>query len=132
MHGLNVAASMYIPTLSIWKGYKDFIDLGGSRAHLACRLAKMQTHLKGQVLDLEECKEPAETYIKSLGLEDKVTFSTYNFFKEEAFPPVDCYIISHVFLNWSEPDKDMLVRKTFAALRPGGSIIINDDFMDDD
>ena len=64
MNGLSMGAIIKIPKLDIWKKYKSFTDMGGSKAHMVCAIIKENPHLKGVCADLVDCKTDAENHIK--------------------------------------------------------------------
>ena len=63
-------------------------------------------------------------------MEEKASFQSIDFHKED-FAPTDAVIICHCFLNWYDAVKEMLIKKSFAAIPSGGCMIIVDFFMDD-
>src|SRR5262249_25826308 len=47
-------------------------------------------------------------------------------------PRADVVIMGHILHDWDLPTKQMLVRKAFEALPPGGSFIVFEAIIDDD
>jgi chemotaxis methyl-accepting protein methylase len=60
----------------------------------------------------------------------RVSFQELDFNKD-AFPKVDCIILSHILMDWPLETKKMLIRKAYEALTEGGFIVICDEIIDD-
>ena len=45
---------------------------------------------------------------------------------------MDAHIFGNVIHDWNDDAKNMLLEKSFRALKSGGKIIIYDFFLDDD
>ncbi len=45
MHGVSILASLNLPQLDIWKDYKTFADIGGSKGTVSVQICKTHEHL---------------------------------------------------------------------------------------
>lgn len=74
MHGLSVGALLKAPHHPIWKNAKTFVDMGGSRGHLAAAICRAHPHIKGIVADLPDVKPSADEFISSQKLGDRLVY----------------------------------------------------------
>ena len=74
MHGLSVGALLKAPHHPIWKNAKTFVDMGGSRGHLAAAICRAHPHIKGIVADLPDVKPAADEFISSQNLGDRLVY----------------------------------------------------------
>jgi SAM-dependent methyltransferase len=131
MHGLSVGALFKTPTLPLWANVKSFVDMGGSRGHLSAAIVRAHPHIKGIVCDLPEVKPAADEFISKQGLGDRLVYQSLNFLEQD-FPKVDAVVIAHTLFNWGDDVKDLLVKKSFECLSPGGVILVVEYFLDSD
>jgi hypothetical protein len=50
---------------------------------------------------------------------------------ERDLPQADVVLMGHILHDWDLPTKQMLVRKAYAALPPGGALIVYESIIDD-
>jgi len=131
MHGLSVGALLKTPTLDLWANVKTFVDMGGSRGHLSAAICKAHPNIHGIVCDLPEVKPAADEFIGKQGLGDRLKYQSINFLEQD-FPKVDAVIIAHTLFNWGDEVKDLLVKKSFDCLSPGGVLMVLEYFLDSD
>jgi hypothetical protein len=70
-------------------------------------------------------------YLRSLNLDSRVRFRGGDFFKEP-LPRTDVLIMGHILHDWDLEQKLTLLRKAYAALPEGGSLIVFEAMIDDD
>lgn len=131
MHGLSVGALLKAPSLSLWKNAKSFVDMGGSRGHIGAAICRAHPHIKGIIADLPEVKPAADEFISQQGLGNNLVYQPINFLKED-FPKVDVVIIAHTLFNWGDDVKNLLIKKSFDCLSPGGALVVLEYFLDSD
>ncbi len=129
MTGISLPVVFTLPNLPIWENYKTFIDIGGNKGPVAASLLKAHPHLTGINSDLPMLKDPCEAYIQSQHLEDRMTFQSLDFFKED-FPATDAVIFGHILHDWDLNTKEMLLDKAFKSLNIGGACIVYESFLD--
>jgi hypothetical protein len=119
----------------VWKSIKSFADIGGGSGYMAIQLCKHHPHLKGVSADLKQLSPVFDEYIakeNNTELAERVSFRAVDFFKDEMPSDVDALLFGNVLHDWKDSIKDMLIEKSFKALKSGGKIIIYDFFLDDD
>ena len=131
MTGLSRGANVAIARNFPWKDYKTFVDVGTAQGDLAVQVALANSHLRGYGFDLAVVAPIFEEYIQELGVADRLSFVSGDFFKEE-LPKTDVVIMGHILHDWDLPTKQMLIRKAYDALPCGGGLIVYESIIDDD
>ncbi|MFY1659264.1 methyltransferase [Micromonospora sp. WMMD1274] len=112
-----------------WSGYHSFADLGGARGNLAAVIAKAHPHLTGVCFDRPQSRPFFDEHIGRLGLADRVTFESGDFFADE-LPEVDVLIFGHVLHDWGPEARQGLLTRAYQRLRPGGALVVYDRMID--
>lgn len=131
MSGLSHSANLGIAKKAFWANYKTYADIGTAQGDLALQIALANPHLKGIGFDLAEVGPVFEEYIKANGASERVRFEPGNFFTHP-LPQVDVITIGHILHDWDLEEKKMLIGKAYAALSPGGALVVYDAIIDDD
>lgn len=131
MTGISRGANMAIAQLFPWDQYKTFADIGTAQGDLAVQIALQNKHLTGIGFDLPEVAPIFEEYAEQNGIADRLSFQAGDFMKDD-LPRVDVITMGHILHDWNLDMKRMLLRKAFAALPEGGSVIVYDAIIDDD
>lgn len=131
MSGISRGANMAIAKKVPWSKYKTYADVGTAQGDLAIQIALANPHLKGIGFDLPQVGPTFEEYAKANGVGDRVSFQPGDFFTE-ALPKVDVLTMGHILHDWNLEEKKMLVGKAYAALNPGGALVVYDAIIDDD
>ena len=79
--------------------------------------------------DLKQLNPVYDTYLERENdseLAKRVTFREVDFFKDELPSDVDAHVFGNVIHDWNDKTKNMLIEKSFRALKSGGKIIIYD------
>lgn len=121
---MNVAP-MLIPEIDI-SSRRHLLDLGGGPGTYAIHFCRQNPDLKATVFDLPTTRPFAEKTIKRFELSDRIDFQAGNYLEDEIDGRYDAAWLSHI-LHGEGPDScHQIIRKTVAALEPGGSIIIHE------
>jgi hypothetical protein len=131
MTGISRGANIAIAAQFPWTGYSTFADIGTAQGDLAVQVAKRHPHLQGIGFDLAEVAPIFEEYAEDMGVSDRLRFHAGNFF-QDPLPQVDVLMMGHILHDWGLDDKKMLVGKAYAALPPGGALVVYDSIIDDD
>ena len=65
-------------------------------------------------------------------MEDKVKFEAINFFSDKKFPEADVAILGSILHNWQWKEKEIIVKKAFEAVKPGGILMIYEKILDNE
>ncbi|GAA2411575.1 methyltransferase [Actinomadura vinacea] len=131
MDGINQFTAPALAETYDWGGRRLFADLGGARGNLAAELVKAHPRLDGIVMDLPAVRPVFEEHIDGLGLSGRVRFQGGDFFTDP-LPEAEVLILGHVLHDWSPELRAMLVERAYAALPPGGELLVYDVMIDDE
>jgi hypothetical protein len=112
-----------------WLSYNTVIDVGSAQGCVTVELAKAYQHLSGGGFDLEELRDPFEGYVRSCGFDDRLKFFSGNFFADP-LPTADVLVLGRVLHDWSVQQRQLLLRKAYAALPANGALIVYEAFID--
>lgn len=131
MTGLSAGASMAIAERFPFDRHQTVIDVGCAEGGLLVQLALRHPHLKGTGFDLPAVRDPFEDHVRSFGLDERLGFAPGDFFEDE-LPAADVITLGHVLHDWSDDEKQQLLRKAYAALPAGGAVIVFESIIDDE
>jgi hypothetical protein len=130
MTGVSLGSARAIAAKFPWKAYRSFIDVGGAQGCVPVQVALAHKHLSGTVFDLPAVEPICQEYIRSFGLETRLTFQAGDFFRDP-LPTADVLIMGHILLDWNLQEKHLLLQKAYAALPKHGTLIVYDAMIDD-
>ncbi len=130
MTGISLETAQAIAKKFPWSNYKSFVDVGGAQGALPVQIAKEHLHLNGMVFDLPAVAPLFQEYVSSFGLQDRIRFQAGDFFAEP-LPGADVIVMGHILHDWNLEQKKALVAKAFAALPPGGALIVYEALIDE-
>ena len=131
MTGISLGAALAIAQKFPWKNFKTFIDVGAAQGAVAVQVALAHRHLSGGSFDLEPARPVFEKYVAKHGLSDRLKFHAGDFFAD-ALPKADVLIMGHILHDWNLKEKQTLLAKAYAALPPGGALIVYEALIDDE
>ena len=131
MTGISLGAGMAIAEKFPWQNYRTFADIGCAQGAVPTQVALKHPHLRGIGYDLPQVKPVFEKYVQAHGVADRVRFEPGDFF-QDALPKVDVLVMGHILHDWDLEQKRALLAKAYAALPPGGALIIHEAIIDDD
>ena len=131
MQGIQLGAfSALCATLEL-SAQTTFCDIGGSNGTLAAMVATANPHLTGITFDLAPVAPLAEANLVRHGVAERVAVASGDFFADD-FPPADVYFMGNILHDWDEAQKQMLIDKAYAGLRPGGLLVAIENVIDDE
>lgn len=113
-----------------FSGHKTLCDIGGAGAYLSAQIVLNNDHMKCTSFDLAPVSPIAQEIINGMGLDDKVTFQSGDFFKDN-FPEADVITMGNVLHDWGTDVKKMLIQKAYNALPSGGALVVIENIIDD-
>jgi hypothetical protein len=131
MSGISMGSAIAIAKKFPWKQYETFVDVGGAQGCVPVQVALAHRHLSGGEFDLPPVGPVFQDYVKSFGLERRLTFTAGDFFKD-ALPSADVLIMGHILHDWNLEEKLTLLEKAHDALPKGGALIVHEAIIDDD
>jgi len=131
MQGVQLGAfSALCSTLDL-SAHAQFCDIGGANGTLAAMVATANPHITGITFDLPPVAPVAEANLARHGVADRVDVVIGDFFADD-FPPADVYFMGNILHDWDEDQKQLLIDKAYAGLRPGGMLVCIENVIDDE
>jgi ubiquinone/menaquinone biosynthesis C-methylase UbiE len=109
------------------------LDLGAGAAPWALALLEVNTEARAVVNDLPEVIDITRASVTAHGCDDRCTFVAGDYF-DAAFDAAafDVVVLAHVLRAEGAGGAPRLLARALTALRPGGTVIVADYFLDDD
>jgi len=111
---------------------RRLLDVGGNAGGYTITILKQHPGLKATIFDLPEVEPLAERRIREAGMEDRVTFVAGSFFDDNLPNGHDMLLLSSVLHDWSEDDCARILQRCFAALEPGGTVVVTEPMLRED
>jgi predicted O-methyltransferase YrrM len=103
-----------------------FLDIVGGFGIYSCALVARHPHLRGSVLERPPVDRIARQSLAARGFADRVSIVVGDMFAEALPSGFDLHLFSNVLHDWDEERVKHLLGKSFAALAPGGLIVVHD------
>jgi hypothetical protein len=131
MTGISLGAARAIARQFPWRDYRTFVDVGGAQGALPVQVCLAHPHLTGANFDLPAVGPVFAEYAASFGLGERLRFLAGNFFRDP-LPPADVLVMGHILHDWDLEQKKALIARAYAALPPGGALLIYEALIDDE
>jgi hypothetical protein len=113
-------------------GVRRLLDLGGGPATYAITFAQANPELTATVFDLPLPIEIAKENIAKDGLTGRVDTLAGNFLKDDIGTDYDFIWVSQILHSHDEGQCKLIIGKAVAALAPGGTLAIQDFYLNPD
>lgn len=113
-------------------GRKRLLDVGGGPGTYSIALVQNTPGLHSTVLDLPGVLAISKEIIASHGCGDRIDTTPGDYLKTPFGAGYDVVLLSGMMHRETPENCQLLLRKAFAALDPGGLVIVSDVFFDDD
>ena len=131
MTGISSGEATLIAARFPWGRYRTFVDVGAAQGALPVRLALTHSHLRGASYDLPAVGPIFDEYVASFGLSDRLHFIPGDM-NDGPLPKADVICFGHLLHGYGEQKRRELIAKAFAAVPPGGALLIYDAMIDPD
>lgn len=132
MHSHSVANSKAVARLPLFGEVRSLLDVGGGSGVFAIGLAQTWPQLSATIMEIAAMCQAAQAYIDKAVIADRVTTTAVDMFREDWPDGHDAHFFSNIFHDWSDKTCRLLAEKSFAALAPGGRIMLHEILIDDD
>jgi len=131
MHGFGVLSSPAVVAAFDLSGFRKMADLGGATGHLTIAACERYPSLHGTVMDFSRVLQVAEERIALSPARGRIQCVPGDFFSD-ALPDADLYALGRILHDWNQEKVEQLVGKVFAALPPGGALLLAEKLLDND
>jgi SAM-dependent methyltransferase len=108
------------------------LDVGGGSGIYASALAQRNPRLRATVFEKPPVDTIARRALARRGLAGRVDAIAGDMLLDELPHGYDAHLFSNVVHDWEERDVARLLRASFEALVPGGTILVHDALLDED
>ena len=106
-----------------FSGIKTLVDVAGGHGGVLTGVLQKYPGMKGILFDLEHVIDGARPRIAALGLSDRVTTASGDFFK--AVPPGgDAYIMKHIIHDWDDDKSAAILENIRKVLPKDGRVVL--------
>ena len=109
--------------------HRHLLDIAGGSGIYACALAAHYSALQATVLEKPPVDRIAAAAIAHRGASDRVSVIARDMLADPLPGFADVHLFSNVLHDWDVPVVTDLLAKSFAALPPGGLVIVHDAFL---
>ncbi len=102
------------------------LDIGGGSGIYACCLVAAHPHLRATVLEKPPVDRVTRQCVSRRGYSDRVDVVTGDMFAAPLPSGFDVHLWSNALHDWGAATVKSLLAKSFAALPPGGMVVIHD------
>jgi len=107
-------------------GFSRLLDIAGGSGIYACTLTARHPHLRATVFERPPVDRIARTLIAERGCAGAVDVAAGDMFSDSLPGGHDLHLYSNVLHDWDIPKVRRLLAASFAALPPGGMLIVHD------
>jgi hypothetical protein len=133
MHSLSTFTARALGETLDFSPFSRLLDLGGGSGAFDIELCRRYPHLHATIFDLPVALDTASVKVRQAGLSDRVQTMSGDFFADAALPRAhDVILLSMILHDWSEEKGRELLRKCYAALPAGGTLIICELLVNDE
>ena len=109
--------------------HRHLLDIAGGSGIYACALAAHYPALQATVLEKPPVDRIAAAAIASRGVSGRVSVIARDMLADPLPGFADVHLFSNVLHDWDVPVVTDLLSKSFAALPPGGLVVVHDAFL---
>ncbi len=131
MHGLGRLSSPEIVRVFNLNRFRHLADLGGGTGHLAIAACERYGNLRATVFDLPAVVEHARPHLAASRAAERLSVQAGDFF-QDPLPAADLYAVGRILHDWTEGKIATLLAKIYAALPPGGALLVAESILEED
>lgn len=112
--------------------FTRMLDLGGGSAAYSIAFARAHAELRGEILDQPSVVPLTREYISAAGLQQRITARAGDMLRDDFGTGFDLVVLSAIAHMFSEAENRALLARIYAALAPGGRLVLQDFLLDED
>lgn len=98
------------------------VDIGGGQGLLLATILARTPGVRGIAFDLPHIAERAATTFRAMGVADRVTVESGDFF--ERVPTGDVYLLKNIIHDWDDPAATRILSAIRGAMARGGRVLV--------
>ncbi len=110
---------------------RSLLDIGGGSGAFTIALCQRNTKLTATILDFPETVEVAKRYVAEAGLQERITHLPGNALGTDWPNDHEVILMSYLWSAVRGAEIEVLAKRAYAALPPGGMVLIHDFMVDD-
>jgi len=118
--------------LGLLQNATKILDVAGGAGSVCIALALKDPSLELQLIELPNSITIAEKMISKYGLSDRIKCIGMDMFLNDWPDDFDAVLFTNIFHDWDDNHCQILAKKAFDALRPGGLVMIQEALLHDD
>src|SRR5256714_14548715 len=124
MHSMSMFRAKAVFEAFDLSPYCRLLDVGGASGAFCIEACRKYPRLRASIFDRPSALETAREKIAEAELSDRIETFAGDFFKEELPKGSDVVLLSQVLHDWSPERNRVILGKCFAALPPGGLVLV--------
>ncbi|MGI8626080.1 MAG: methyltransferase [Geodermatophilaceae bacterium] len=108
------------------------VDLGGGCGAYSMALCRRHPQLQAQIFDIPDTVPIANKVISELGMADRVVAVARDYATSAYGDGLAGVLLSNMFHAETDERRRLLLERAYAALEPGGRVILNGNFLGED
>lgn len=132
MHERAKGIGAVLPHGADLTGRKHLLDIGGGPGTYSVGLVRQTPGLRSTVLDRPGVLAVTKELVAEQGFSDRVSLRPADYLKDDFGSGYDVALLSGMMHRETPESCQLLLRKAFAALDPGGLVMVSDVFFEDD
>jgi hypothetical protein len=128
VHGLfelGKGLAQRISSLVDFSGCRSLLDVAGGSGVYSILVCRQFPQLKATVFDLPPILQRTRQIIAREGMTDRVRVREGNYFTDDFGSGLDAILLSNMLQTEGRQTGRMVLKKAFAALNPGGKIVVH-------
>jgi SAM-dependent methyltransferase len=113
-------------------GVTRVIDVGGGSGAFATAFARAKRDLRATVFDLPDIVPITRRYVDEDGAADRIDIVTGDLTRDDLGRGFDLVFISAIVHSFPPDENRRLMKKSAAALNPGGRVVVQEFLMNED
>ena len=114
-----------------FSGFDNILDVGGGDGKIVVAIAQRCPRPKMTLLDFPSVAEKANRRFAERGLTDRLQAVGSDILHDDFPPGQDCVLFCHIMGNLSPENNQSMLRRAYAALKPGGMVCAYSAFTND-
>jgi len=112
--------------------HHHLLDIAGGSCIYACAIVARHPHLRATVLEKSPVDRITQKLLAERGFADRISVHLGDIFVDPFPRACDIHLFSNVLHDWDTDRVEHLLRKSLAALPPGGMVVIHDAHINAD